>query len=276
MPACRCAALDRRSRRGRREARRASRSATSAGSGSATSSTSASSACSRRRRPAAAPARSRAWASCPGTGRSRSPRAGARRAACQRSRGATGSVPARGPRSVIAICQRAKLISPACYGRGRCRRRSRRSRPSGSRPSRASARLCHHSSSRNSLDTPDCARGPTAARPTRRTPGWPRRPSCVPCGGERVVPGLLLEHLRPGVEPGAAPPCALDHVAGPPSPRRQRALEHRGAHVVQGEPDLAASASPGACTSASPRAGRGSTCPPTGTACAAWARSWRR
>src|SRR5690242_17985649 len=53
------------------------------------------------------------------------------------------------------------------------------------------------------------------------------------------MPRLLLEHLRPGVEPGAVPPCVLDHRRRRLPTARQRALEHRGAHVVHGQPDLA-------------------------------------
>ena len=51
-----------------------------------------------RRPPAASRARSQDAASCPSTGRSRSRRAAARRAACQRFRGATESAPVRQPR----------------------------------------------------------------------------------------------------------------------------------------------------------------------------------
>ena len=97
--------------------------------------------------------------------------------------------------------------------------------------------------------------------------------SMVVPGGERVVPGLLLEHLGPGVEAGAVAPCRLDHRR-PCRRRRARARPRasRCAASCMREPDLAGRHRPAHVRLLRRRAGRGATWPPTGTACAAWAR----
>ena len=115
----------------------------------------------------------------------------------------------------------ARISAPACCGRGRSRRRSRRSRPSGSRPWRPRARLCHHSSSRNSLVTPELHVIPRQRvhSPYSRVAA---SPIVVPVAANAAAPGGLRVDLGPRVEARAVAPCGLDHVGRDPR-RRGRA-----------------------------------------------------
>ena len=156
------------------------------------------------------------------------------------------------------------LSAQACYGRGRSRRRNRRSRPIGSRPWRRSARLCHHSSSRNSLDTPDWtwSHGSSSHSPNSRVASASIDGAG---GGERAParrpPGTSPSRRRSGRRP--AMPRSIHR-----GPTRRRAPARPPASRCAGRAGTAGSggsASRGACTPVSPPAAHAPPCPPTGT-----------